>query len=70
MPLLRSLLWRAAKTAATDPRVRQGAVDAYKKARPHADRAAREFRDTLRETSPLEDPRGFAARYRDRLRGK
>ncbi|NBB82632.1 MAG: hypothetical protein GVY28_04435 [Alphaproteobacteria bacterium] len=67
MPLLRSLIWMAAKRAATDPRVRSMAVDAAQKARPHVERTAREARQAMREAPPTKDPRAFAQRLRDRL---
>ncbi len=70
MPLLRMLLWKAARRLASDPRVQQIAVDAYDKARPKVEQTAREIREAARETSPLGDPGAFARRVKDRLRRK
>jgi hypothetical protein len=67
MPLLRKLIFMAAKQAATDPRIRSLAVDAAQKARPHVERTAREAREAMREAPPMKDPRAFAQRLRDRL---
>ena len=56
MPLLRTLLWKAARHLANDPRVQQIAADAYDKAKPKVEQTARQIRDAAREASPLDDP--------------
>lgn len=67
MPLLRMLLWKAARRLASDPRMQQIAVDAYDKARPKVEQTAREIRQAAREASPLDDPGAFARRVKQRL---
>lgn len=66
-PLLRGLIWTAAKRLAADPRVRQTAAEAVQRARPRVEAAAREVRAIVREGSPLDDPGGFARKLRDRV---
>lgn len=70
MPLLRALLWKAARHLASDPRVREIAADTYAKTRPKVEETARQIRNAAREASPLDDPAEFARRVRDRLRRK
>ncbi|NNG05502.1 MAG: hypothetical protein HKM95_15570 [Inquilinus sp.] len=70
MPLLRTLIWSAARKLASDPRVQRMAADAYEKARPNVEETAREIRDAAREASPLDDPGAFARKVKDRLTRK
>ena len=70
MPLLRTLLWKAARRLASDPRVQQMAADAYDKAKPKVEQTAREIREAAREASPLDDPGEFARRVKNRLSRK
>ncbi|MEE8272990.1 MAG: hypothetical protein V3R98_14875 [Alphaproteobacteria bacterium] len=74
MPLLRHLLWTAVRRLAADPRLQrkaaEAATEAYDKARPKIDAAAREIRDIMRETPPLKDPKGFARKLKERLDGE
>lgn len=67
MPVLRSLLWVAAKQLASDPRVRRMAVEAAIRARPKVEEAARQIRAAAREASPLNEPAAFARAVRDRV---
>ena len=67
MPLLRVLMWNAARKLAADPRVQQMAKDAVEKARPKVEQTAREIRQAAQEASPLDDPGAFARRVKDRL---
>jgi len=79
MPLLRSLLIRAAKQIATDPRVQAKAVEiirtevqpraeaAWQSARPKLASARAELAKITRESDPLRDPKGFARKLRERL---
>ena len=49
MPLLRTLIWKAARHLANDPRMQEIAADAYAKARPKVEETARQIRDAARE---------------------
>ncbi len=68
MPLIRTLVWAAARHAANNPAVRQAVVDAARKAAPVVGRAAREARVAARDAPPLKDPAAFARTIADRLR--
>lgn len=70
VPLIRTLVIRAAQKAATDPRVQRQAMELARKAVPHVQAAARSVGAAARDTSPLRDPKGFARGIRDRLSGK
>jgi hypothetical protein len=70
VPLIRTLVIKAAKKAATDPRVQRQAVELARKAVPHVQAAARSVGAAAREASPLRDPKGFARNVRDRISGK
>lgn len=70
MPLLRTLLWKAAKRLASDPRMQEIAADTYAKARPKVEETARQIRDAAREASPLDDPTEFARNVKKRLTRK
>ncbi|MCB9947220.1 MAG: hypothetical protein H6842_05245 [Rhodospirillaceae bacterium] len=67
-PILRSLLWSAARHLATNPRVQAQAARAYRKARPAAESLARSTVQAVRDAPPLRDPAAFARTLRDRLR--
>ncbi|HET8726147.1 MAG TPA: hypothetical protein VFO41_01440 [Alphaproteobacteria bacterium] len=67
MPILRTLIWTAARRLAADPRVQQMAMDAARQARPKVEEAARRIRTIARETGPLDDPGGFARKLRDQV---
>ena len=72
MPLIRTLVWAAARQAASNPAVRRAVVDAARKAAPVVGRAARDARvaarDVARDRPPLKDPAGFAWAVATRLR--
>ena len=68
MPILRTLVWTAARQAATNPAVRRAVSNAARKAAPVVGRAAREARCLARERPPLKDPAGFARAVAERLR--
>lgn len=68
--LLRSLLWKAARHLANDPRIREIAIDTFSKAKPKVEETARQIREAAREASPLDDPGEFARRVKSRLRRK
>lgn len=69
MPLLRRLLFSAARRIAADPKVQQKAADVYEHdVRPKISAARDELRELTGEVNPLDDPRGFARRVRDRIR--
>ncbi len=70
MALLRTLLLKAARHLANDPRVREMAADAYAKAKPKVAETARQIRDAAREASPLDDPTEFARNVKNRLTRK
>lgn len=70
MVLLRSLLWKAARHLANDPRTRELAADAFAKAKPKIEETARQIRDAAREASPLDDPTEFARNVKNRLSRK
>ena len=70
MPLLRTLIWKAARRLASDPRVQRMASDAYDKAKPKVEETARQIRDAAREASPLDDPGEFARNVKKRLTRK
>lgn len=70
MMFLRSLLWKAARHLANDPRIREMAVDAVAKAKPKVEETARQIREAAREASPLDDPTEFARRVKSRLTRK
>ena len=79
MAVLHRLLIGALARAARDPRVqaragevyrdtvRPRAAAAWQKAKPQIDAARRDVRDAAAETSPLDDPAGFAANLRRRF---
>lgn len=79
MPLLRSLLMRAARWVATDPRVQAKAADLYhrevkpraeaawQETKPKLDAARRDLGDIARETDPRRDPKGFAKKLKQRF---
>ena len=69
MPLIRTLVWAAARQAAANPAVRRAVFDAARKAAPVVGRAAREARTVARDLPPLKDPAGFAREVATRLRG-
>ncbi len=80
MLMLRSLLLRAARQLAADPRVQAKAADLYesevkpraqaawRETKPKLDAAKSELQDIAKETDPRRDPRGFAAKLKARLR--
>ena len=71
----RRLLLMAARRLAQDPRVRQKAAEtaeaAWSTTAPKVENAGRHVAETFRETreelDPLDDPLGFARRFRARL---
>ncbi len=66
--LLRNLLVAAAKRIAADPEVQARAADTYESAvKPRLSAARDELRDLAREADPLQDPRAFARRVKDRI---
>jgi hypothetical protein len=73
--ILRNLFWQAASKLARDPRVQAKAAeiaeDVYTKAAPRLENASAHVADSMRETArevdPLEDPIGFARRFKQRL---
>lgn len=80
MTLMRSLLWRAARRIAADPRVRAEAKAVYRReveprvktawaeTRPKIDRARSELAEAAREADPRQDPRAFLRSVKDRFR--
>lgn len=68
--LLKTLLWKAARHLANDPRVQEIAADTYAKAKPKIEETARQIRDAAREASPLDDPTEFARNVKNRLTRK
>lgn len=69
MPLLRRLLFSAARRIAADPKVQQKAADVYQRdVSPRISAARDELRELTGEVNPLDDPRGFARRVRERIR--
>lgn len=68
--LLKTLLWKAARHLANDPRVREIAADTYVKAKPKIEETARQIRDAARDASPLDDPAEFARNVKNRLTRK
>lgn len=66
-PLLRRLALEAARRLAADPRVRQAAIDAAVRAKPHVEAMARNIGTIARETRPLDDPAGFVRRIRSEI---
>lgn len=79
MPLLRSLLLRAAKEIATNPELRARAVEvidrevkpraqaAWTRTKPTLDAAKAELQDIAAETDPRDDPAGFARKVKERF---
>ncbi len=79
MLLLRSLLFRAARRAAADPRVQAKAAELYQRevkpraeaawadAKPKLDAARRDLGRIARESDPRRDPKGFAAKLKRRF---
>ncbi len=79
MPLLRTLLMRAARRVAADPRVQAKAADLYHRevkpraeaawedAKPKLDAARRDLGEIARETDPRRDPKGFAKKVKQRF---
>jgi hypothetical protein len=73
--LVRKLLFEAARRLAQNPEIRQKATDAastaYRHAAPKVENAGRHisesFRETAGEGSVLDDPVGFAKRFKKRL---
>ena len=82
MPILRRLLWAAARRVASDSRVQAKAAEvlatevkpraeaAWRQAKPKLDAAKAELRDAAREANPRKDPRKFAAKVKERLLGR
>ena len=69
MPLLRNLLFSAARRIASNPEVQARAADTYEASvKPRLSAARDELRDLARDHDPLKDPGGFARRLRDRVR--
>ncbi|HLS67787.1 MAG TPA: hypothetical protein VK035_00480 [Kiloniellales bacterium] len=80
MPILRTLLFEAAKRVAMNPRMRAEAMRAYRdRVHPHAVQAAQrgrgaaayvsnEWKETAAEVDPRRDPSRFAGRLLGRLR--
>ncbi len=69
MPLLRNLLFRAARRIAADPEVQARAAETYETSvKPRLSAARDELRDLAREADPLKQPGAFARRLRDRIR--
>ncbi len=79
MAILRRLLVHAATRLTSDPRVRAKAADvleremkpraaaAWRRTRPKLEAARDELRDIAEETDPRENPRGFAAKVKERF---
>ena len=79
MLILRTLLWRAARHFAADPRIQAKAADVYKnEVKPRAQAVGRtargrlaagrdELRDIAGEIDPREDPGGFLAKVKRRF---
>ena len=71
---LKYLVWRAAKIAASDPKIQAKAVDLYRnevaprakdgwqRAKPAIDEARSGLADAARSSDPVRDPAGFAAK--------
>ena len=69
MPLLRRLLFSAARRLAEDPEVQAKAADVYERGvKPKLTAAKDELRDLTNEVNPLDDPAGFARRLGQRIR--
>ena len=69
MPLLQRLLFSAARRIAADPKVQAKAADLYEHdVKPKLSAAKDELRELTDQVNPLDDPRGFARRVRDRIR--
>ena len=69
MPLLRNLLFGAARRIAQNPEVQARAAETYDSAvKPRLSAARDELRDIAQEADPLKDPGAFARRLRDRIR--
>ncbi len=61
MPLLRNIMFQAARRLAQDPRMRQKAGEVYQDSvAPRLSAARDELRDLSSEVSPTKDPKGFA----------
>jgi hypothetical protein len=79
MALLHRLLLRAARRAATDPRVQARAADIYQnqvkpraraawqETKPRLAAAKRDLKAIARETDPRDDPKGFAVKLKQRF---
>ncbi|MEO3432264.1 hypothetical protein [Inquilinus sp. CAU 1745] len=67
MPVFRTLIWSAARRLAADPRVQKKALEMAEQARPRVEQAARDVRRIAGETSPVNDPGGFARKVRDQV---
>lgn len=69
MPLLRNLLFSAARRIAADPEVQARAAQTYESAvKPRLSAARDELKDLAREVDPLSEPGAFARRLKDRIR--
>ena len=79
MPRIPPILIRAVKRVARDPRVQKKVSDvidkevkpraksAWEGAKPKLDAARAELKDIARETNPRKNPRGFAAKVKERI---
>ncbi|MBM3569533.1 MAG: hypothetical protein FJX46_12375 [Alphaproteobacteria bacterium] len=65
--MIRQILFRAAREIATNPALREVAIELARKARPHAARAVHAVRDAAREIDPRRDPKEFLRRVRAKL---
>ena len=82
MPILRRLLWEAARRVASDSRVQAKAAEvlatevkpraeaAWRQAKPKLDAAKAKLRDAAREANPRKHPRKFAAKVKERFLGR
>jgi len=69
MPLLRNLLFSAARRIASNPEVQAKASDTYESSvKPRLTAAREELRDLACENDPVKDPGGFARRLGERIR--
>jgi hypothetical protein len=79
MPILRRVLFHAVRRIASDARVRAKVQDvfesevkpraeaAWRQAKPKLDAVKAELHDIAREADPLESPRKFAAKLKQRI---